>query len=277
MKTKLTLFAALLAAMLGCQVQAQTRGFVETFDTSAVSDTWWLWADGNYLYPEWIDDTDPYISGGFTNDLAYLFADISSSSGKVVGNYAAARIAAIEADVAVDYPDEVLAVDLYFYSGYDETIYTFGYWHLPDTSWYRLAAPFDSAEWYVEGIGYTSVPAQALATIEEVGIIAYPASGLTLQTYVYLDNFSLIPELIRPAVTIDMLGGPQQNQPRLRFRAEQGQSYAVQWCDDLRTVNWNPLPGYTNIIGSGTTITVVDSTPRARCFYRVATDIHLSN
>ncbi len=277
MMTKQTLFAALLAAMLGCQVHAQTRGFVETFDTSAVSDTWWLWADGNYLYPEWIDDTDPYISGGFTNDLAYLFADISSSAGKVVGNYAAARIAAIEADVSVDYPDEVEAVDLYFYSSYNNTMYTFGYWYLPDTSWYRLAAPFDSAEWWGGGNGPMSVPAEALANIEEVGIIAYPVSGLALQTYVYLDNFSLIPELIRPAVTLDMLGGPQQDQPRLRFRAEPGQSYAVQWCDDLRTANWTALPGHADIIGSGTTITVIDSTPRTRCFYRIATDIHLSN
>jgi len=277
MMTKATLLAALLAATLGGQAQAQTRGFVEPFDTSAVSDTWWLYADGGYYYPKWIDGTDPYISGGFTNDWAYLYADIDSSDGKLVGDYVSTRIAAIEADVSVDYPEEVEAIDLYFYSSYDDTFYTFGYWHLPDTDWYRLAAPFDSAEWYVEGIGYTSVPAQALENIEEVGIIAYPVSGLTLQTYVNLDNFTLIPELIRPEVAIDMSGGPQHNQPQLRFRAEQGQSYAVHWCDDLRTANWADLPGYTNIIGSGTTNTVTDPNRKTRCFYRVTTDIHLSN
>ena len=272
-----SVLAAVLVVMLTSQGQAQTRGFVETFDTSTASDTWWLWADGGYYYPEWISGTDPFISGGFTNTWAYLFANNSSSGGKLTGNYLAARIAALEADVYADYPAEVKAVDLYFYSSYNSNYYKFGYWNLPDSDWYRLSAPLNSTNWWVDGIGYTSVPTQALARVDEAGIIAYPVSGLTVQTYVNLDNFSLIPELIRPSLMLDMRGGAQHDQAQLRFRAEEGQSYSVHWCADLMVTNWPILPGYTNIIGSNMTVTVSDTNRWSRRFYRVETSVHLSN
>ncbi len=270
---KISLIMTLSLLVVAHEAEAQTRGFMEAFGTKTVADSWNCWVDGTVYYPGWVDGTDPYIYGSFQNTPAFLYADTNSSSGKLTGDYTAARIAAIGADVYVDYPSQVEAVDIYIYSSYNDTYYCYGYWAFVDANWHGLTAPLDATNWWVNSLGYTSIPSQALAQVAETGIIAYPVGGLAQYTYVNLDNFTLVPQLIRPSLTIDRGGG----QTQVHFWSEQGQSYAVKICDNLVTQNWHVATGCEDIVGMDCGVTVYDSSQGSPRFYRVVTDAHYSN
>lgn len=266
------LLVALLLLLVMHEAQAQTRGFVERFQTQTTADTWYQWANGTNRAPAWVNDADPYVWGSFINTPGYVYANSTSSGGKLTGNYRAARITAIEAEVYADYPSEVDGVDIYIFSAYNNTTYSYGYWKLVDSAWYRLHAPLDTNNWWVDGIGYTSLPSQALTQVVEVGIIAYPVGGLAQPTYINVDNVTLVPELIRPTLTIAMPPG----QTQVGFFGEQGQSYTLNWCTSI-TQGWLTATGGVNVAGLGSGITFYDYALRTTAFYRVTSSILYSN
>ena len=265
--------------MLTLEASAQTRGFIETFQSASVASNWLFQTDGVDYIPMF-DDSGAYhfIWGEFITNAGWLSADNSSSEGKLIGDYISTRIDAIEATVYVDFPAEVQGIDIFLYSGYNSNTYFLEYLAPPDTNWYRLNAPLDTNDWWTlpEGV-YTSIPTQALTQVQAVGIVAYPVTGLLLATYINMADLALVPERIPPSLLIDMLGGAQQNEPQISLTAEQGRYYIVEWREDLMTQSWQILSNYSDIIGSNATVTVSDTNKRSQVFYRVKTGVHLSN
>lgn len=248
---------------------AQTRDFTETFTTQASASSWWVVRDSSPFLPAWEDATDPYIWATLTNSAAWVYADDTSSDGKLVGDYAAAGIASIHVDMAVAHPLELFDLEIYFRTSYQDRFYRIGLWLPTDSSWYRYTVPVDHTNWYCTAEGYGTPPVEALIAVTEVGLVAYPRDGATVRNYLSIDNFGLTPKLIAPLLSLDFEGSTHtyRNRPRIKFRALRGQSYTVQRCEDLLGSAWRRITG---VVGDDGVVSVVDTNFTSMCHYRVA-------
>ena len=168
-------------------------GYVETFDTEAVADTWWAYEAGGVYYPDWSGGADPYIYTSFnTEGGAWLYADATSSGGNMVGDFTAASIGGLRVEAYCDDPEYLDWVDVYLVSDYDNTYYMLDF-TLPDDSWYRLTALFDDPDWWNSTTNSFERPsAAALSQVSEVGVHAWGIDGLTQMTWINIDTFTLL-------------------------------------------------------------------------------------
>ena len=281
-KTSFIFYLLLLHVLFraGSPVFAQQRGYQETF--TGTNAGWLIFVEGEEdLFPAEQDAivTNFIYSFVFTNRATQLFADSFSSDGKLTGNLLDAKAAGFQADAFADIAGEIETVDIYFYSAFDGKEYRFGNWDfLSATNWQTLTAPFFNTNWLADGISGL-IPTQALAQVSEVGIAITPVATNTLETYVNLDNFILIPELIEPVFSPDDPAGVTNGAPYINIDAQQGQAYTVKWTTNLLTASnlWAELPGYIDVPGAGSNLNVVVTNEHPSSFFSVETRIRYSS
>ena len=247
------LFSVLL---LTSAAHSQVRGGYETFTSENNADSWLLYddSDSEFYTPAWdlSQIGNPEIFGYVRpNSSIAMFADSLSSDAAFVGDFSAEKISGLSCDAYVDDALSLLGADFYFVSeGVFYFSIVFGY---PDyfsaDGWDYMETSFKDDPWYVYENGNfveVEITDVILSSITEVGVEFFSTSDAPADIIVAIDNFSLIPEVIVPKMSIARNGGNIE----LGFQRETGQIYDIEQSSNLS--GWNGLPGYSDITGTGT-------------------------
>ena len=242
-------------ALVVAPAQAQVRGGYESFTSVDNAESWGLYdySDGQLYIPAWdfsqIDNPEIY---GFVapNSSISLFADSLSSDASFIGDFSAQNIAGLSCDAYIDNANSLLGTDFYFVSGGD--YYYSGIFVSPDyfsaDGWDYLEVSFGVGPWFVfqdgDFVGVEITDA-ILSTVTEVGVDFFSTSDASEDIIVAIDNFTLIPELIVPQVSIVKNGSNID----LGFQRSTGQIYDILDSPDLS--GWVALTGQSSITGSG--------------------------
>jgi hypothetical protein len=242
-------------AILTPFAHSQVRGGYETFTSENNADSWGLYdySDSSFYTPAWdlSQIGNPEIFGYIRpNSSIAMFADSLSSDASFVGDFSAEKISGLSCDAYVDDAISLLGADFYFVS--DEVFYFSNVFGYPDyfsaDGWDYMETSFKDDPWYVYENGSfveVEITDVILSSITEVGVEFFSTSDAPADIIVAIDNFSLIPEVIVPKMSIARNGGNIE----LGFQCEIGQIYDILQSANLQ--NWAELPGYGGIIGDG--------------------------
>ncbi len=239
-------------------------GAWETFFRRSNAEAWSLYSyhDGITAPASWIDpeiDDNPYAYSYFLGGKGvWFFADKFTARGAFVGNYGAKKIAGVDVSVSVD-PDEIDYIDLVVYAdGPDGLDYYYSLAFFPEDlgtlpDWYDLRFSFDENWFSIKNGIYTPFrPDSAfLASIDEIGIRFFPASGVTSSSYVGVDDFILVPTVEAPVLSTSVSGGNFV----LSFTPNPGVATTTEKL--LPNFQWEIVPGTSGRIGTQTFITPV--------------------
>lgn len=251
----------LLAPSLSAEPLA---GAWETFSTRSNADAWLLYSynDGLVAPPPWIApeiDDNPYAYSYFLGGKGVWFiADKFTARGAFVGDYAAKKIAGVDVSVSVD-PEDIDYIDLVVYAdGPDGPGYYYSLAFFPEDlgtlpDWYDLRFSFDKNWFSLKSGVYTPFrPNQAfLASIDEMGIRLFPATGVTESSYVGVDDFILVPTVEAPKLSTAVSGGNFV----LSFTPNAGVATTIEKL--LPDFQWEIVPGTSGLLGMQTFITPV--------------------
>ena len=242
-------------AILTTSAMSQVRGGYETFTSENNAYSWGLYdfSDGLFYTPAWDFSQigNPEIYGFVTqNSGISLFADAYSSNANFVGDFSAKKISGLSCDAYVDDAISLLGADFYFVS--NETFYFSIVFGFPDyfsaDGWDYMETSFRDDPWYIFENGEfmeAEITDAILSNITEVGVDFYSTSDATEDLVVAIDNFSLIPEIIVPEVSILKNGDTME----LAFQLETGQIHDILQSPNLSV--WSELPAYEGITGYG--------------------------
>lgn len=270
-----TVLAAVVSCMawLTVPVLSQVRGGYETFTNANNADSWGLYdfSDDTFYLPLWdfSQEDNPEIYGSVSPDSGIsLFADDLSSNASFVGDFRAKKISGLSCDAYVGDSASLLYADFYFFS--DGVLYFSQEFFPPnyfaDNSWDYMEVSFKDDPWFTFDNGdivEVALTDEILSTVTEVGVDFFATSDAPDAFIAAIDNFTLIPELIVPEVSISKSGGNIE----LGFQRETGQIYDVLQSTDLS--GWSILPGYDNITGEG--LFTASDPLTDRKFFRLAT------
>lgn len=253
---------------------ATLAGAWETFPTKANADAWSLYSYADKLFapPPWanpVGDDNPYVYSYFLRGKGVWFiADELTAQGAFVGDYAAQKISGIDVSINID-PAELDFIDLTVYAdGPSGLTYYFSQIIVPEDlglmpDWYIVNFSFVK-NWYSyqDGVYTPFKPNRKfLKSIQEIGVRIFPATGVTGESFVNLDDFILIPTLEAPPLATSLSGSNFV----LQFTPNPGVSVSIEKLTP--TLIWQSVVGKTDLIGSQTFTTPV--TPRSGIF-RVA-------
>ncbi len=271
-----TVLIALL--LFATAAHSQVRGGYETFTNEDNALSWGLYdfSDGQFYTPGWdLSQTgNPEIYGFVTpNSSISLFADVLSSDASFVGDFSAENISGLSCDAYVDDAISLLGADFYVVSGgtfYYSVVFAYPD-HFAEDGWDYMETSFENDPWFIyENGGFVEVEItdSILSNVSEVGIDFFTTSDAPADVIVAIDNFSLIPEVIVPTMSISQNGGNIE----LGFQRETGQIYDILQSPDLS--GWAELTGYSGITGSGPFIA---SDPIAeRKFFKLGTEAYFT-
>ena len=272
-----TAVIAALACMASFATPAlsQVRGGYETFTSQNNAESWGLYdfSDEGFYIPFWdfsqIENPEIY---GFVlpGSGISLFADHLSSNASFVGDFNAKRISGLSCEAYVEDAASLYAADFYFFSAgvlyFSQEFLAPN--HFSTDGWEYLEVSFKDDPWFTidnDEIVQVDLTAEILSTITEVGVDFFASPEAPSDFIVAIDNFTLIPELIVPAVSITKNGGDIE----LGFQREPGQFYDILQSPNLS--GWSILPGFDFITGEGL---FTASEPLAGMkFFRIATDV----
>ena len=251
---------------------SQVRGGYETFTSENNADSWGLYdfSDSLFYTPAWDFSQigNPEIYGFVTpNSGISLFADTYSSDASFVGDFSAKKISGLSCDAYADDAISLLGADFYFVS--NEIFYYSIVFGFPDyfsaDGWDYMETSFRDDPWYIFENGEfmeAEITDAILSNITEVGVDFYSTSDATEDLVVAIDNFSLIPEIIVPEVSILKNGDTME----LAFQLETGQIHDILQSPNLKL--WSELPAYEGITGDGPFTASVPISVRS--FFRLA-------
>lgn len=271
-----TLLAAALSCMacLTSPVLSQVRGGYETFTSTNNADSWGLFdfSDETFYTPSWdfSEIGNPEIYGFVSPGSGIsLFADDLSSNASFIGDFSAERISGLSCDAYVEDSASLLYADFYFFSDgvlyFSQEFFPPNYFEID--GWDYMEVSFKDDPWFIFDNGdivEVTLTEEILSTITEVGVDFFATSDAPDAFIAAIDNFTLIPELIVPEVSISKNGGEIE----LGFQREVGQIYDILQSGNLSA--WTILPGYDNITGEG--LFTASDPLTDRKFFRLATD-----
>lgn len=195
-------------------------GAWETFPSRTNADAWTLYSynDGIFAPPPWAGpetDANPYVYSYFAGGAGvWFFADGFTARGAFVGNYATQKISGVDVSVNVD-PAEIDFIDLAVHA--DGPLGP-GYYYsqirgpenlgmMPD--WYKLSFSFKNNWFSLRSGTYTPFQPGAafLASIREIGVRIFPVPGVTVASFVGVDDFILVPTTEAPPLSTSISGG----------------------------------------------------------------------
>lgn len=247
----------LLSLLLVAPVGAQTLGGFEPFTQQANGESWafYNYATDEAFNAPWnlSNSGDPEIYATFTQDSGVsLFADIMSSGGIFVGNYAEAGVDTILCDVFIEDINTFSDVEFYILAG--DTFYYSDFYVIEQSGWAGLQNSLSRDQWYIfddddeEFIEVNLTPA-ILSDVTEIGLNFYPASTAADGRAVAIDNFTLLPDLTAPEVSISTQGSSAQ----FSFTGIEGMQYTIQTSSNLRESIWTNVGSPFEIVGNSTT------------------------
>ncbi len=160
-------------------------------------------------------DENPYAYSFFIEgEGVWFYADGNTANGALVGDFAGQKISGVDVSVNID-PLELnyldLAVDA---DGPQGAGYYYSLIYQPEDlgdfpDWYILNFAFDEDWFYFQdGEAIAFKPDQAfLASVRQIGVRVFPASGVTGDSYVGLDDIILVPTVEGPALSTSLSGG----------------------------------------------------------------------
>ena len=202
----------------------------------------------------------------FASSVISLFADSLSSSQYFIGDYASARIDTIVTAAYFEDPDLGSLTEFYFVS--DGTTYFSDNFSFTQSGWLTMSVSLSEDPWYIiDAAQNVFIPVELsdtiLSNISEIGVNFIPSTTTTANSYVALDNFTIIPDLTPPALDITTSNGDIA----VSFEQSAGISYDLQMSNTLQAGDWGSLD--PDIRGEGPFETSV--TPLLKSFFRVAT------
>jgi hypothetical protein len=234
-------------------VGAQTLGGFEPFTQQKNGGSW---AFFNYATDQAFDapwnfsnSGDPEIYATFTGGAGVsLFADVMSSNGIFVGNYADAGIDTILCDIFIEDINTFSEVEFFILAG--DTFYYSNPYVIGQSGWTGLTNSLSRDQWYIYDEAdqqFLEVPLTPaiLFDVTEIGLNFYPSSTAADGQIVAVDNFSLLPELSSPKITIST----KNSTAKLSFTGIEGIQYTVQTASNLDESSWTNVGNPFEIVG----------------------------
>ncbi|MDB4652993.1 hypothetical protein OAE39_01825 [Akkermansiaceae bacterium] len=250
---KLFLFLILTAPM-----GAQILGVFESFTKQENGESWAFY---NYGTDEIFNA--PWGLLGSENSEIYaifsqgsgvsLYADSISSGGNFVGNYSDTEIDTIRCDVFVEDINSFSDAEFYILAG--GTFYYSDFYVIEESGWSGLQSSLSDDQWYIfDDEDGEFIPVNLTSTIlsdvSEVGLNFYPISSAADGRAVALDNFTLLPDLTTPEVSIST----ENESAEISFTGIEGIQYTVQTANNLQESSWTNVGSPFEIVGESTTI-----------------------
>jgi len=207
-------------------------------------------------------DLEPLLA----SSVISLFADSFSSSQYFIGDYASARIETIVTAVYFEDPGFGSLTEFYFVS--DGTTYFSDDFIFTLSGWFTMSVSLSEDQWFIiDDTQNVFVPVELsdtiLSTVSEVGVNFIPSATTIANSYVALDNFTILPDLTPPSLDITTPNG----EISVSFEQSAGISYDLQMSPTLQADDWVSVD--PDIRGEGPFETSV--TPLLKSFFRVAT------
>ena len=275
MQRLIPLFAVLFAIPL----HAQSRGAVERFNVPENADSWSVYdfAAADFFFPEFFVGTDDpdlnSIYWLFDGDNGFSFSSLGASGGAFAGDLAAQRASGVSFWIEVEDASVVDYVEVSFYSVtmgryyYSETVG-------PENGWQEVTFNF-SDRWFIwDGTQYVETPitGNILSDVDEFVVGCVPVSTAADGTYVGLDDFTVVPELIVPTLDPVLAGG------RIQFSFEEwdAQTYVAQSATTgFGAADWSNQPGA--LFRSGGNLVLNQPTTGSKRFWRVDTELEFTD
>lgn len=243
------LFLFFLVAPTG----AQTLGGLETFSQQDNGESW---AFHNYATEKAFNapwkfsgNEDPEIYATFTGAAGVsLFADVMSSNGFFVGNYADTGIDTINCDIFIEDTSTFSEVEFFILAG--DTFYYSNPYLVEQSGWTSLTNSLSGDQWYSydeadQQFFEVSLTPANLFDVKEIGLNFYPSSNAASGRIVAVDNFSLLPDLSSPKTRIST----GNSTAKISFSGILGIQYTVQNASNLVESSWRNVGNPFEIVG----------------------------
>ena len=248
------IFLLILASPLRADTLA---GAWETFPTKENADAWSLFAYGDLITTgaPWASpdlDENPYAYSFFLGgEGVWFYGDGDTANGAFVGDFGEQKISGVDVSVNID-PQELNFLDLTVDAdGPQGAGYYYSLIYQPEDlgdypDWYILNFAFDDDWFYFQnGEAIAFKPDQTfLASIRQIGVRIFPASGVTGDSYVGVDDFILVPTVEGPALSTSLSGGNFV----LDFTLNPGVSATIEKLTPGLT--WKAVIGQSGLTGS---------------------------
>ena len=261
--------------LLASPLSAQIVGAWESFTQEDNATSWFIYDFQNDPFPAlWFNDTEDTSIGDiyatFTDDVPVsLFAFADSSSGAFVGDYTAAGIDSLECDVLIEDASNFDVFEFYISSNGVE--YYSEFIGVTAAGYSTQSYSFTKDQWYIfdedEGfeIPVTLTP-EILSNISQIGVNFYPLSDAADGQLVAIDNFSLLPDLTPPELSITDPTG----EVIVSFQMTPAVSYDLEMSQTLQENDWSGLDDDTSDIrGEGLHQSAITARPKS--FFRITT------
>lgn len=245
-------FPILTVLFLSSPLQGQLVGAFETFTEVDNANTWKFYdyfVGGESIAPMWRrpgSEDDPEIYAEFTQDFGVsLYADLDSSDGYLVGNYAAQGVAGVFCNIYVEDPASFDSFEFYFVS--DGIFYYSNYFEVDEAGWSSAENSFRESDWYVgvddndddfiDRYVFTPLNDEILSSVTEIGLNFFPFSEAADGKDVGIDNFTLVADLTPVAPVLSVAA----NSGSYFFEGLPGIQYTVEESTNLQETNWAPV------------------------------------
>ena len=245
-------FPLLTVLLLSSPLRGQLVGSYETFTERENANTWKFYdyfVGGESIAPMWRrpgSEADPEIYAEFTQDFGVsLYADVDSSDGYLVGDYAAQGVAGVFCNIFVEDPASLDSFEFYFVS--NGTFYYSNYFEVDSAGWSSAENSFKESDWYVgvdddndgllDGYVYIILTDEILSNVSEIGLNFFPLSTAADGKDVGIDNFTLVADLtpVAPLLTVSSGAGAYF------FQGLPGIQYTVEQSSSLKENEWTPV------------------------------------
>lgn len=253
--------AACLLLLISSPTRAAEAGAWEAFPSEANSDAWTVYdgSDGQYYYPFWFNDSGDGFAYFFHTGSSPLvfFTDVENNAGggKLVGDYAAQNITAIQVDVLIDSLEDFDGIDCIVTANgpagvknyYSEVYYDTDF---AESGWYTLRFSFSDTWYYYDSVVQDfvsiAVTQQLLQTIELVGFRFFLKNGTTSEPAAAIDNIKLEPTITPPKITTSQAGGNFS----MTFTPGTGVTCTVEKQDPPPNFGWSVIAEAFDITGT---------------------------
>ena len=237
---------------------AQTLGGYEPFTQQENGESWavYNYATDQAFNAQWnfSDSGDPEIYATFTGSAGVsLFADVMSSNGFFVGNYANAEIDTILCDIFIEDVNTFSEVEFYILAG--DTFYYSNPYLVGQSGWTSLANSLSKDQWYIyneadQQFFEAPLTPAILFDVKEIGLNFYPSSSAASGQIVAIDNFNLLPDLSSPEIKIST----ENSTAKVSFKGIEGIQYTIQNASNLDENSWTNVGNPFETTGESKTI-----------------------
>ena len=265
------IFAILLLTPL---LHGQTPGALETFTEQDNGESWGLYdyADGETYNASWdlFESNNPEVFATFIQGFGVsLFADDLASEAAFVGDYAAAGIDVVACDAYVEDFESFDVLEFYFVS--DGIFYYSDYIGVPGAGWTFISNSFSKDQWFLYDTSEdifieVELTETILSQVTEIGVNFFPLSEDADGMAVALDNFTILPDLTPPTLTVT----PSTEEVSISFERAAGISYNLETSTSLETNGWTGIDGDTSEI-TGDDEYEITTSAQTKAFFRVTT------